>query len=206
MDDKKKTPRARPALAKKSAMNGDVDNLRLALAGPGSRAAANATSPLGRVILCLACLAPKNAAECVRLLLEAGADPSRADDSAQAPLHWASRFGRAECARLLIAAGSDPNQRTGNGWTPLLLALYSNSVETIQALMDAGADPLAEGPEGQSMAQAARDFDPMAPMAPMDDKNKKKKFFMAAVANEFFRWEMQRDLAPGRKPRRTLAL
>lgn len=203
MERKAKVQRARPALARDSVASGDVANLRLALMGVGSRAAANAPPSGGHKLLCRACLAPKNAAECVQILLEAGADPLFADKLGQTALHWASRWGKAACARILIAAGADPNARTTQGKTSLHLCLASCSIETIQALLDGGGDPLAQAPDGHSFASAARAHDPKAKV---EAKDQPRADFMTAVAEELLRWELARDLAPGTAPRRSQAL
>jgi ankyrin repeat protein len=44
-------------------------------------------------------------AECVRLLVEAGADPNARDKEGFTPLHMAAGYGRAECATLLLEHG-----------------------------------------------------------------------------------------------------
>ncbi len=71
----------------------------------------------------LHCAAWVGAAECVRILLEAGADVhARGDDHDSTPLHWACHGSQncpqpvgshAECARLLLAAGAVPERLEG---------------------------------------------------------------------------------------------
>ncbi len=50
----------------------------------------------------------KENTECVKLLLEAGADPNATDNDAYTPLYLAAREGNVECTKLLLEAGADP--------------------------------------------------------------------------------------------------
>ena len=71
-----------------------------------------------------------NQPEAVKLLLEAGADPDKADgDDNYHPLHWASyKSDHAECAQLLIDFGADPGVVSAAGFTPLQMAHGDNAV------------------------------------------------------------------------------
>jgi len=62
------------------------------------------------------------AVECVRLLLEAGADPNGRQDGAATALHTAAMVGSEEMARLLVAAGADPDAAMDDGRTPRSIA------------------------------------------------------------------------------------
>jgi ankyrin repeat protein len=62
------------------------------------------------------------AVECVRLLLEAGADPHGRQDGAATALHTAALVGSPEMARLLVAAGADPDAAMDDGRTPRTIA------------------------------------------------------------------------------------
>ena len=55
----------------------------------------------------LMCATARNHADCVRLLLEAGANKISKDEDGRTALFWAARNGRAECLRLLLNAGAD---------------------------------------------------------------------------------------------------
>ena len=100
----------------------------------------------------------KPAAECIRLLVEAGADVNATMDGGRyygdglTPLHWAvQRVGDDELmffdmdhtddflAKMLLSAGADPKARTGTGHTPLHLA-NPESPRLLQALVQHGAD------------------------------------------------------------------
>jgi ankyrin repeat protein len=100
----------------------------------------------------------------VRLLLEAGADPSAADINGNTPLivlahqrvltihdeggppgnegglSLASLEGHLAVARLLRGAGVDPNQRDGFGISPIQLAVQAGDVDLVRILLAGGAD------------------------------------------------------------------
>ena len=117
----------------------------------------------------LAGLAYVNKVDCVRLLLEHGADPNRGrEESLESPLHHAlARAGdddRTELVQLLIDHGADVNARTRpavvtyNFWrdartrgeTPLHRAAAYASMEIIQLLLNAGADRTIRDVNGDS--------------------------------------------------------
>lgn len=62
------------------------------------------------------------AVECVRLLLEAGADPHGRQGGAATALHTAAMVGSPEMVRLLVAAGADPDAESDDGRTPRTIA------------------------------------------------------------------------------------
>lgn len=106
----------------------------------------------------LAGLAFANKAECVWLLLEAGADPNCGREATgETPLHSAltkAHNDRNAVVRLLLDHGADPNRRTipkvptsgfwrdvrTRGETPLHRAAAFGNAETIELLLSAGAD------------------------------------------------------------------
>lgn len=78
----------------------------------------------------------------VRLLLDAGADPSRWCSSGEGPLKLAAVEGNAESVRLLLERGADPDSAEGvEGATPLLCAVEAGFVDVAAALVEHGADP-----------------------------------------------------------------
>jgi uncharacterized protein len=82
---------------------------------------------------------------CVRLLLDAGADPnfeSRGETDGT-PLCMAAAWGHSGVARELLSHGADPNQREDDGaaGSPLLWATRNGHVETVRLLLETGADP-----------------------------------------------------------------
>lgn len=94
--------------------------------------------------------------ECLRLMLEAGADANRASEhNGETALHGVAGGSDLEAVRLLLDHGANPNSRTKPGmktyglWrdarvrgeTPLHRAAAWGSPEVIQLLLDSGADP-----------------------------------------------------------------
>lgn len=108
------------------------------------------------------------ATECVRLLLEAGADPSTTrEPTGESALHAClSKPANAphEAVRYLLKYGADPNHRTipgmktaafwrdvrTRGETPLHRAAAFASAEVVQWLLDAGADKTLRDANGDS--------------------------------------------------------
>lgn len=82
--------------------------------------------------------------ECVRLLLEAGADATGCQEFGTTPLHLASRRCMAETVFRMLEAGADPNAKgkpcygAGEEISPLMEALECSS--TMLVLLENGAD------------------------------------------------------------------
>jgi uncharacterized protein len=121
----------------------------------------------------LAGVAYFNNVECVRLLLQAGADPNGlVRDTHETALHGCliglghnvTEYDRHAVVKLLIEHGADPNRRTVPGvptlafWrdvrtrgeTPLHRAAAYASEETVKYLLDAGADKTIRDANGDS--------------------------------------------------------
>jgi ankyrin repeat protein len=114
-----------------------------------------------------------NNVECVRLLLEGGADPNAVNDCGETALHSSltkageenvSAADRHAVVQLLIKHGATPNQRTipgmvtfgfwrdvrTRGETPLHRAAAYASEETVRFLLGAGADKTIRDANGDS--------------------------------------------------------
>ena len=65
------------------------------------------------------CRRQKGHPECVKLLLEAGADTEFKDKNGMTALHAAAAQSRVKCIRQLVEGGADVNSRDNNGNTPL---------------------------------------------------------------------------------------
>ncbi len=87
--------------------------------------------------------------DCVRLLLDRGADPDAATKTGATALMWA--VPDLEKVRLLVEHGANVNARSNNlGRTPLLIAAgYPGSTDTLRVLLDKGADLRAKDKNGE---------------------------------------------------------
>lgn len=90
--------------------------------------------------------------ELVKLLLQAKADPSEADDKKVHCIHIASMGGSITLCRKLVESGADVNARDPLGHTPLFFAPRSGVCKT---LLELRADIRVLNAEGQSALHAA---------------------------------------------------
>ena len=81
-------------------------------------AVSDAVDERKRTPLYFAATCPKVA----QLLMDAGADPNRATECGNTPLHMAEMFGQKKVAKLLQNAGADPNVKNEHGKTPRQMA------------------------------------------------------------------------------------
>ena len=92
-----------------------------------------------------------NQLACIRLLIDAGANVSAADDSNMSAILYAAIEGCPALVSALLDAGSDPNHRDNSNWTPLHHAIYSNrGADCVRLLINAGADADARCDDGRS--------------------------------------------------------
>jgi ankyrin repeat protein len=78
----------------------------------------------------------------VDLLLERGADPTRANAHGWTPLHSAGYGNHPGMARTLLAAGARPDVfGRGDGGTPLIVALFWGNREVAEVLAEQGVHP-----------------------------------------------------------------
>ncbi|WP_425359382.1 ankyrin repeat domain-containing protein [Arthrobacter celericrescens] len=83
------------------------------------------------------------------LLLSAGADVARRDNTGRTALHYAVGAGRA-AVEALLAAGSDVNAAGDGGATPLHEAIVRGNVSAIEALCQGGANCRAQDDAGRT--------------------------------------------------------
>ena len=79
-------------------------------------------------------------AEVAQLLLEHGADVSKAGIDGRTLLFFAAEKGLAAVAQLLLERGADVNQADVDGCTPLLIAARKGRTALVQLLLDHDAD------------------------------------------------------------------
>ena len=80
-------------------------------------------------------------AECVRTLIQAGADVNSANNDGLAPLMEVvrTRGDNVECVNALVQAGADVNANDVNGFTPLMFAARNGHDKCVNTLIEAGA-------------------------------------------------------------------
>ncbi len=78
-----------------------------------------------------------------KILIQAGADVNRVDDSGRTPLIYVARIGDIKNAQLLIESGADVNQH-GSDCTALIEAAQCGHKKFVRFLTSAGARPDAE--------------------------------------------------------------
>ena len=85
-------------------------------------------------------LALKDSPECVRLLLEAGADVDAQTAHGETALMYAAHTGRIKKARLLLEYGADPTLTNLQGETALRMAKKRDRTEMMQLLREYGVE------------------------------------------------------------------
>ncbi|KAK3537773.1 hypothetical protein QTP70_017839 [Hemibagrus guttatus] len=77
--------------------------------------------------------------ECVKCLLEAGADPDISNKNKETPLYKACENESIEIVRMILAFGGSVNQRCHRGWTALHEAVRRGNTQLCEALLQARA-------------------------------------------------------------------
>jgi ankyrin repeat protein len=99
----------------------------------------NGATPL--IAACLrAQLHPKESAEIVEILIDAGADVNREDKHGSSALSRCAIGGGIKAVRLLLDAGADVNSRSATLGTPLMGAAAEGDLEVVRLLVSQGAD------------------------------------------------------------------
>ena len=97
-----------------------------------------------------------NSLECVKLLLDRGADTDARNSAHRTPLQLAAEHGKAGAIRLLARAGADLDTQDRKGRTPLHRATYEGHAEAAEALLAAGADRNIMNKNGKTAFEIAR--------------------------------------------------
>ena len=90
--------------------------------------------------------AERDSVQCVKILLDAGADVNAEDKYGQTALTYAVRPYSHDCVNTLLAAGADVNKKNKIGCTALWYAVHAGRKVYIDVLLDAGADVTTAGP------------------------------------------------------------
>ncbi|XP_017546371.1 ankyrin repeat and SOCS box protein 2b isoform X1 [Pygocentrus nattereri] len=77
--------------------------------------------------------------DCVKCLLEAGADPDISNKNKETPLYKACEQESIDIVRVILAFGGAVNQRCHRGWTALHEAVRRGNTELCETLLQAGA-------------------------------------------------------------------
>lgn len=123
-----------PLIRASSFCAGDARVVEALAFHPERPANLDAVNHAGHTALLLACHV--GAADIVRLLLAAGADPDRADTLGSTPLLWAAYKGHLEVVCLLLAAHAKVNLPDSEGDTPIIVACSEGHASVLQALLD----------------------------------------------------------------------
>ncbi len=96
--------------------------------------------------------------DCVRLLLERGADKEICSAKHGRPLHIAAREGHRDIAKLLLERGADCKALDGSKRSPLHAAAMGGCQEIVQELLDRGVVPVFTDADGKTAAQYAHEY------------------------------------------------
>ncbi|XP_034274278.1 ankyrin repeat and SOCS box protein 2 isoform X1 [Pantherophis guttatus] len=77
--------------------------------------------------------------DCMRSLLQAGAEPDIANKARETPLYKACERKNSEAVQMLLQYNADVNHRCNRGWTALHEAVARNDLEIIELLVQGGA-------------------------------------------------------------------
>lgn len=98
-------------------------------------------------------------ADCIQLLLDAGADVDTRGPLGETPMMWAVTKGRRDCMALLLAAGADVNACDNSGMTVAMWAAHcgaNKDASLIDTLVEVGADLRAKDRQGRTAAALAK--------------------------------------------------
>ncbi|KAE8584230.1 hypothetical protein XENTR_v10020872 [Xenopus tropicalis] len=88
----------------------------------------------------LRCAASQGFLDCLKILLDNGAEVDSLDVKAQTPLFTAVSAGHLECVKELLQAGADPCGSAYNNCSPLLIAAHNRNDKILVELFKYGAE------------------------------------------------------------------
>ncbi|KAH8856448.1 Ankyrin repeat and death domain-containing protein 1A [Schistosoma japonicum] len=115
--------------------NGHIDALNYLLSIAPLKMKINGLDNFGCTALHLAC--ENNQQHCVRLLLEAGANPEIQSENKQTPLHYAVSQDKLEAVEALLFCGAPLNVKDKDGQTPLMVAAKANYTALVDMIIRA---------------------------------------------------------------------
>eukprot|EP00798_Chlamydomonas_sp_ICE-L_P001802 gene1802-biopygen14623 len=78
--------------------------------------------------------------ECIKALLDSGAEVDKPNIEGSTPLHAAASEGHEECIKALLDSGAEVDKTNKHGRTPLHQAALNEHVECIKVLLDSGGE------------------------------------------------------------------
>ena len=99
--------------------------------------------------------AANGSAECLDLLIQAGADVNQMTNQQMTALQCAVMAGNKQCVKLLAQTDADINTVGPRGWTPLMQAIVKNHPECASVLLQKGADVNYVNHQGVSVLSVA---------------------------------------------------
>lgn len=78
--------------------------------------------------------------ECVRLLVNSGAEVDALTRFQSTPLHYASFVGSISCAKTLLEFGTDIDAKESWGQSPLMVAVKQGNLEFVKYILTQGPD------------------------------------------------------------------
>lgn len=126
----------------------------------GQGGAIDSTDPFGRSALIMAAFDPETDCgypECVKLLLEAGANPNHQMHFGNTALMIAAGAGETEVCQVLLAHGANPNLTNEAGLTALRMAYLTHRIDVVYLLQDVTQEQLlGEGKEEETACSTAQ--------------------------------------------------
>lgn len=122
-------------------------NVARLLAQEAGRVAVNMKNESGDSAL--GCATKSGHLDCVRDLIEAGADVNSSNRHGETALMFATYENHPKLAQFLIDNGANPNIATQSGAVPLHVATKKNLTEMFYILLESGADPDLSDKMGQ---------------------------------------------------------
>ena len=110
--------------------------------------------------------------ECLRILVENGADLNWQDCHKRTPLGYAAKMGKSRNLSYLLSCGADPHIQDHWGYTPLYEAILQNHHSVLQCLLkEANIIPTATFANGMSVLHVTAKYGDLETMCLLASKN-----------------------------------